>query len=356
MPTHANPLLVSPTAQSDVLSVRAKAMIFADPLSQQLLQQIEQFAPSDVTVLITGDTGTGKELVARHLHAESGRKGAFVAVNCGALSHTLAEAELFGHQAGSFTGASETRAGWFEVANNGTLFLDELGDLPLALQVKLLRVIQEREVVRVGARNPIALNVRVIAATNIDLPAAIDAGRFRQDLYYRLNVVTLHVPPLARRPGDILPLAEHFLKSYAQRLGIHQPAMAEHTREALLAYAWPGNIRELENVIHAALLTARDGLIQPANLRFATAATGSAPLLDTTLSTQDPDVALQQLLERLLQDHPPQLHDRIESQLVRLAFAAAGRNQVQTARLLGVSRNTVRTLLKRHGLLASAQD
>ena len=351
MSSTPNPLLVSPTAQSDVLSVRAKAMIFADPLSQQLLAQIEQFAPSEVTVLITGDTGTGKELVARHLHAESGRKGAFVAVNCGALSHTLAEAELFGHQAGSFTGASETRAGWFEVANHGTLFLDELGDLPLPLQVKLLRVIQEREVVRVGARTPIRLNVRVIAATNIDLPAAIEAGRFRPDLYYRLNVVTLKVPPLAERPGDILPLTEHFLRIYADRLGIRQAVMAPDARASLLSYQWPGNIRELENVVHAGLLTARDGVIRPENLRYATSPRPSYPISGPTLGDIEPYEALTQVVAGLLQDQSTNLHERIESLLVHQAFESSGRNQVQAARLLGVSRNTVRTLLKRYKLL-----
>jgi len=229
MRPETNAILIHPNAQSNVLSVRAKAIIFADPVSQALLEQVEQFAPSDVTVLVTGETGTGKELVARHLHARSGRKGPFVAVNCGALSQTLAEAELFGHQAGAFTGATETRAGWFETANHGTLFLDEIGDLPLGLQVKLLRVIQEREVVRVGARTPVRLDVRLVAATNIDLAAAVAAGRFREDLYYRLNVVTLHVPPLADRVGDILPLAEHFLRMYSERLGVQVPVLTPET-------------------------------------------------------------------------------------------------------------------------------
>ncbi|MEN9705760.1 MAG: hypothetical protein RLZZ393_1639, partial [Pseudomonadota bacterium] len=179
MRSESTAVLVHPNAQSNVLSVRAKAMIFADPRSQALLDNVERYAPSDATALIIGETGTGKELIARHLHTKSGRRGDFVAVNCGALSQTLAEAELFGHQAGAFTGATQTRAGWFEAANGGTLFLDEIGDLPLALQVKLLRVIQEREVVRVGARTPIPLDVRIVAATNLDIPAAVEAGRFR---------------------------------------------------------------------------------------------------------------------------------------------------------------------------------
>ena len=359
MSPDSNPLLVLPNAQSNVLSVRAKAMIFADPASQQLLRQVEQFAPSGITILVTGDTGTGKELIARHIHACSGRKGSFVAVNCGALSQTLAEAELFGHQAGAFTGATETRAGWFEAADKGTLFLDEIGDLPLSLQVKLLRVIQEREVVRVGARKPIALDVRIIAATNIDVPAAVEAGSFRSDLYYRLNVVTLAVPPLAQRPADILPLADHFLQQYSQRLGIRTAILLPETQQALLSHNWPGNIRELENVIHAGLLTARDGIIRPENLRLiaATNTIRLTPVVTTALRPQNGQTGFESMaatINQLLSAGEPALHQRIEKQLVELAYAATQSNQVHTARLLGVSRNTLRTLLKRHGLLADA--
>ena len=359
MSPDSNPLLVLPNAQSNVLSVRAKAMIFADPASQQLLRQVEQFAPSGITILVTGDTGTGKELIARHIHACSGRQGSFVAVNCGALSQTLAEAELFGHQAGAFTGATETRAGWFEAADKGTLFLDEIGDLPLSLQVKLLRVIQEREVVRVGARKPIALDVRIIAATNIDVPAAVEAGSFRSDLYYRLNVVTLAVPPLAQRPADILPLADHFLQQYSQRLGIRTAILLPETQQALLSHNWPGNIRELENVIHAGLLTARDGIIRPENLRLiaATNTIRLTPVVTTALRPQNGQTGFESMaatINQLLSAGEPALHQRIEKQLVELAYAATQSNQVHTSRLLGVSRNTLRTLLKRHGLLADA--
>lgn len=348
-------VLVHPNAQSNVLSVRAKAMIFADPRSQALLDQVERYAPSDATALIIGETGTGKELIARHLHTKSGRRGDFVAVNCGALSQTLAEAELFGHQAGAFTGATQTRAGWFEAANGGTLFLDEIGDLPLALQVKLLRVIQEREVVRVGARTPIPLDVRIVAATNLDIPAAVEAGRFRADLYYRLNVVTLQVPTLAERPGDILPLAAHFLRIYSERLGVAQPELQHATQEALLAYAWPGNIRELENVVHAALLTARDGVIRPENLRFAAMLPTMTPTPTTRVSGSPPATSdldlIRGALRRLLERQSPELHERLEDLIVRETFEAAGGNQVKSAKLLGITRNNLRTLLKRHGLL-----
>ena len=356
MRPESSAVLVHPNAQSNVLSVRAKAMIFADAQSQALLDQVERFAPSDATVLIIGETGTGKELIARHLHTRSGRRGDFVAVNCGALSQTLAEAELFGHQAGSFTGATQTRAGWFESANGGTLFLDEIGDLPMSLQVKLLRVIQEREVVRVGARTPIPLDVRVVAATNLDLPAAVEAGRFRADLYYRLNVVTLQVPTLAERPGDILPLASHFLRMYSERLGVQQPEVLPETQEALLQYSWPGNIRELENVVHAALLTSRNGVIRSENLRFA-AMPGSAatsPLPTSTVGNDGAYETIRTALRRLLDAQSPELHDTLEALIVKEAFARSGDNQVRSAKLLGISRNNLRTLLKRHGLIGGS--
>src|SRR5215831_6913181 len=225
-------LLEHSESEHTIASIRAKAFVFADPKSRALFEQVEQVAATEAAVLIVGETGTGKELVARHIHKQSRRTGPFVAVNCGALSQSLAEAELFGHQAGAYTGANESRAGWFETANHGTLFLDELGELPLALQVKLLRVLQEREVVRVGARKAIPLNVRVIAATNVDLAKAVADGAFRQDLYYRLNVLTFELPPLRERPGDIPPLVDHFARVHAARLHMPIPTFAAATLQA----------------------------------------------------------------------------------------------------------------------------
>src|SRR3954470_9997570 len=203
-------MLSLPDAAAGPLSVRAKALVFEDPLSRALLARIERIAPSDAPVLVTGETGTGKELVARQGHALSNRAARpFVAVNAGAFSASLAESELFGHEKGAFTGAQSAKAGWFEAASGGTLFLDEIGDLPLPLQVKLLRVLQEREVVRLGSRQAIPIDVRLIAATNVDLEEAVAAGHFREDLFYRLNVATILLPPLRERPGDILPLAAY---------------------------------------------------------------------------------------------------------------------------------------------------
>ncbi|MFA6068718.1 MAG: sigma 54-interacting transcriptional regulator, partial [Janthinobacterium sp.] len=213
------------------------------------------------TVLITGETGTGKELIARHVHGLSGRaEQTFVAINCGAFSETLVESELFGYEKGAFTGAQQGKPGWFETASGGTLFLDEIGDLPLAMQVKLLRVRQEREVVRLGARRAIPIDERLIAATNVDLAEAVRAGRFREDLYYRLQVIGLPLRPLRERPGDIMPLTRHFMAIYAQRLHLGEVELGPDAQQALLAYPWPGNIRELENVIHRALLVCRSGV------------------------------------------------------------------------------------------------
>jgi sigma-54 dependent transcriptional regulator len=334
----------------DIASASARAAIFNDPRSQAVLLHAERVAPSDAPVLIIGETGTGKELLARHVHRQSGRKGPFVAVNCGAVTQSLAESELFGHQAGAFTGASETRVGWFEAANGGTLFLDEIGDLPHSMQVKLLRVLQEREVVRVGSRKPIALDVRLVTATNIELGGAVAAGRFRLDLLYRLNVVTLHLPPLRERPADVLPLARYFLGVYGKRLNIDVPALAPDAARTLQHYPWPGNIRELENVIHSALFLASEKEVRAHDLRF-TSVTSTA-----NEAMAAPIDIISGQLEKLFVAPPDHLHQQLEELTVRRAFSFCGNNQVQTARLLGISRNVLRTLLKRFGLINAEAD
>lgn len=341
-------LLAHPNSQASVLSIRAKAVIFADVKSQALLEHIERIAPTEAATLIIGETGTGKELVARHIHEQSKRTGPFVAVNCGALSQSLAEAELFGHQAGAFTGANETRAGWFESANNGTLFLDEVGDLPLPLQVKLLRVLQEREVVRVGSRKAVPLNVRLVAATNVDLSHAVTAGNFRRDLYYRLNVVNIELPPLRERRGDILPLVDYFVQLYAQRLQLPVPTLLPETKHALLHYSWPGNIRELENVVHVALLISSGNVIRADNLRFS-----ALPLPNQPASHGTPFEAIATQLDRLFISPPPELYKHLEELIFKRAFNYCADNQVQTAKLLGISRNMLRTQLKHSGLIGN---
>ncbi|MQA37857.1 sigma-54 interaction domain-containing protein [Rugamonas aquatica] len=351
-------LLTFPDQSGMTLSIRAKALLFHDPRSSELLQQVERIARSDATTLIVGETGTGKELIARHIHNQSGRRGPFVAVNCGAFSETLIDAELFGHEAGAFTGATQARSGWFEAANGGTLFLDEIGDLSLALQVKLLRVLQERQVVRLGARQPIPLNVRLVAATNVDLHKAIAADRFRSDLYYRLGVATVHLPPLCERTGDILPLARHFIDVYSGKLKLEDVTLSSDAKVALLSYEWPGNIRELENVIHFALIVCRDNQIQAEDLKL----TGISHRHHTHLARQAPPAlpppsadSLQQqlsaLVNSMIDSDQPDLFDRFEEAVVRTAFDSCHRNQVQTARVLGISRNILRTHLKRFGLI-----
>ncbi|MGC3963118.1 MAG: sigma-54 dependent transcriptional regulator [Rhodocyclaceae bacterium] len=342
-------VLSLPDPDAHVLSIRAKALIFVDPLSRSLLHQIEQVADSTASVLIQGESGTGKELVARYLHELSGRTGPFVAVNCGAFPENLVEAELFGHEAGAFTGAQRARAGWFEAAHGGTLFLDEIGDLPPAIQVKLLRVLQEREVLRIGSRTPTPVDVRLVTATNVDLEQAVSSGHFRMDLFYRINVAGLRVPPLRERPGDIEPLAAYFAQLYAERQGSIAPDFTAEALRALTAYSWPGNIRELENVIHFALLVCRNRLITPADLRFVAVTSPSA----ATAAPLAPPKAFEAALERLLDDGAPQLFEFIESSVVRSAFRLCGGNQVRTAELLGISRNVVRTLLKRYELIAN---
>lgn len=348
-------LLTFPDSQHQVLSIRAKALVFDDPASRALLAQAERVAASDATVLIIGETGTGKELIARHIHNSSGRRGPFLAVNCGAFTEQLVEAELFGHEAGAYTGATSARAGWFEAAADGTLFLDEVGDLPLSVQVKLLRVLQERQVVRIGSRKPIDVRVRLVAATNVRLEQAVAAGHFRADLYYRLSVATLQLSPLAQRPGDILALAEHFIGVYSRRLGLNDVRLAPEARDALLAYAWPGNIRELENVIHYALIICRDERIAREDLQLhAIGRAHPAPVALPAAAGDDEEV-LERVFERLFDEAPQALHVRVESALIRAAYRHCHHNQVHTAALLGITRNVLRTHLKRLDLLPPAR-
>jgi sigma-54 dependent transcriptional regulator len=351
-------ILPLPEDRADIPHWRAKATVFEDAASLRLLEEAAKVAPSVAGVIIQGETGTGKELIARLIHRLSGRRGPFVAVNCGAFPEHLAEAEFFGHEAGAYSGAHEARAGWFEAAEGGTLFLDEIGDLPLTLQVKLLRVLQEREVVRLGSRTSRPVDVRVVSATNADLGRAVATGRFRPDLYYRIGVAHVKIAPLRDRPGDIIPLARHFITAYAGRLNIPIPELPPASMDALLRYRWPGNIRELENVLHNAVLVARHGSIGPEDLRFAGIGLsldegGNGPV--TPLPTQD---SLEQVFQRLLADPGESgesggrgLFDRVEGSLLRLAFERNRGNQVRTAEALGLSRHSVRTLLKRHNLV-----
>jgi transcriptional regulator with PAS, ATPase and Fis domain len=243
-----------------------------------------------------------------------------MAVNCGAFAETLVESELFGYEKGAFTGALKTQPGWFEAANGGTLLLDEIGDLPLPLQVKLLRVLQEREVVRIGARNPVPVDVRVVAATNVDLEAAVAAGHFRQDLYFRLNVASVTIPPLRDRPADIQHLADHFLGLYREKLGRSELTFGDGTRAALAGYSWPGNIRELENVVHNAVVFATAPMIGANDLRLAKAN-------DETANTGAGfEGELRALFSRYLSRAEPDVFSRVTSALVTTAFEMSDSN------------------------------
>jgi Nif-specific regulatory protein len=239
----------------DRLGAGSTGMVGASPALHKLQQMMARVAPQDTPVLILGESGTGKELVARGLHGLSGRSARpFVAINCAALSETLLESELFGHEKGAFTGAVVQKKGKLEIAQGGTVFLDEIGELPILLQAKLLRVLQEREFERVGGTHTLSLDIRLVAATNRDLAAEVRRGAFREDLYHRLNVVALHVPALRDRPGDIPELARHFLARSAARCHRRVSGISEEAERYLLSYPWPGNIRELENAIERAVV------------------------------------------------------------------------------------------------------
>ncbi len=353
MNEHQAKLLTFPRAGEAAPTWKAKALVFCDPSSELLLRQLDRIAPSGASVLIVGETGTGKELAARHIHDRSGLAGPFVAVNCAALSESLADAELFGHEAGAYTGAAHSRIGWFEAANGGTLFLDEIGDMPLHLQLRLLRVLQERQVVRIGSRKPIPVDVRIIAATNLDLEAAVAAKLFRQDLYYRLNVASIRLLPLRDRPGDILPLVNHFIEEYRRRLNLAAAGLTPAAERVLQGYSWPGNIRELENLVHFALIMSSSGVIDVGDLRLG----GGTQAATASAAEEHDDLAagLGRELRRLLDTDRGDVYEVVERLLVKTAFAHCEGNQVRTAKRLGVSRNVVRAQLKRYGLLSETQ-
>ncbi|WP_203071263.1 sigma-54-dependent transcriptional regulator [Falsiroseomonas ponticola] len=247
-----------------------QAPVARDPAMLAVLARANQVARAEASVLITGESGTGKEVLARHIHAASRRaRGPFVALNCAALPEALLESELFGHEKGAFSGAVAARRGKFEQADGGTLLLDEIGEMDPRLQAKLLRAIQEREVDRLGGTRPVRVDVRILAATNRDLAAEVRAGRFREDLYFRLDVVRLKLPPLRDRPADILPLAEHFARRYADANGLPRRLFSMAARAALLRHPWPGNVRELENAVHRAVLLAEGAEIGPEAIELA---------------------------------------------------------------------------------------
>jgi len=294
-------------------------MIGSSPEIRAVFETIKKVAPSDSTVLISGESGTGKELVARALHDESRRKdGPFIRVNCGAIAETLLESEMFGHEKGSFTGATRRKMGRFELAHGGSILLDEVGEVSPALQLKLLRVLQEKEFERVGGEETIAVDTRIIAATNQDLQQLVNQGSFREDLFYRLHIVPIHIPPLRERPRDIGELASHFLSKLSDRTGKQIKSIAPEAISILTAYRWPGNVRELENVIEQAMVFAEGDILQaddlPSNLQKRRA--GGTILKQQGESTLQLDVAGATLTETL---------EEVEKNLILQAFERSGK-------------------------------
>jgi two-component system, NtrC family, nitrogen regulation response regulator GlnG len=328
------------------------AIIGRHPRMQDVYKTIGRVAGSDVTVLLRGESGTGKELVARAIHHYSRRAGRpFVAVSCAAIPTTLLESEMFGHERGAFTDAKERRLGKLELAHGGTLYLDEIGDMPVDLQTKLLRALQERTIERLGGQDSIRVDVRVLAATNRDLEALMKDGRFREDLYYRLNVVTMSLPSLRERRRDIPLLVEHFLAKYAAELG--ERGVAPEALDRLVGYDWPGNARELENVIQRAMVMATSGVILPEHLPIGPVSAAAAVAADSPLE----EIVERKLIEcmrGLREQASANLYDLmiglVEKPLLRAVLRETGGNQVRAAQILGINRNTLRKKLVEHGI------
>jgi two-component system response regulator AtoC len=316
-------------------------MVGASPEMRQVFQLVEQVAPTDATVLIRGETGTGKELVARAIHRRSRRSDRpFVAVNCSAIPRELVESEFFGHEKGSFTGAVARRAGRFEQADGGTIFLDEVGELNLDVQAKLLRVLQEREFTRVGSERPTHVDVRIVAATNRDLEVSVADARFRDDLYYRLNVIPLRLPALRERPGDLPALMEHFLGSFAERYGKTPPPTPPEVIQAARAYSWPGNVRELRNVCERAVLMGWSAVAAILGTTRAPAASLAA-LVDLDQPLLE---ARQALIERFEREYLQRLLVKHRGRVGEVARAAgiAERNLYEKMKHYGLSRGDYR--------------
>lgn len=321
--------LTDAAARPDILG-RSQAI-------KDMLQIISTVAPTEATVLITGESGTGKELVARALHEGSARAARpLVTVNCAALAENLLESELFGHEKGSFTGADRRREGRFMQANGGTLFLDEIGEMPLPLQAKLLRALQQREVQRVGSDTPITVDVRVLAATNRDLRREAAEKRFREDLYFRLNVISIEVPSLCRRSEDIPLLAAHFLQRFAERNRKNIKGFAPQALDSMLRYSWPGNVRELENAVERAVILCNGDLITGRELP---ASVVGAPAAATAAAVPEGDISLAGLSL-----------DTVEHRAIEETLRQTGDNKSEAARRLGITRATLHNKLRKYGL------
>jgi len=317
-------------------------IVYKDPAMAEVLKLADQVAPSEASVLIVGASGTGKELLARHLHAKSRRaKKRFVAVNCAAIPENLLESELFGHERGAFTGAVARRIGKFEEANEGTLLLDEISEMAPSLQAKMLRAIQEREIDRVGGTSPVKIDVRIVATSNRNLEQEIIAGNFREDLYYRLNVITLEVPPLRERRQDIPVLASHFINKYAEANGVDLRPLSDEALQLLMDYAWPGNVRELENTLHrAVLLASGDDIGLEAILLTGASLSSGAARAAGEMSHRGDGAGASELVGRKVSD--------VERDLIIDTVQHCLGNRTHAATILGISIRTLRNKLKQY--------
>ncbi len=308
---------------------------------REIFHTIERVAPTRATVLLAGESGVGKDMIARAIHHHSPRKNhPFVKINCTALPENLMESELFGYEKGAFTGANTSKPGRFELADKGTVFLDEIGDVPLPVQVKLLRILQERQFERLGSNMTRSVDVRVVAATNVDLRAALEQGRFREDLYYRLNVVPISVPPLRERRGDIPFLAMSFVRKISEELGTPAKQISPAAMDRLVEHSWPGNVRELENTIERSLVLAPGEVLQAADMRIETPRTS----VNSSMSQQAPLLPEGETLEHW------------EQMMIREALRRANGNKSQAARMLGLTRNALRYRLSQMGMENGAAE
>jgi DNA-binding NtrC family response regulator len=321
------------------------ALIFKDPKMAEVIRLADQVAPSEASIMITGESGTGKEVMARYLHRKSLRSDKpFISVNCAAIPENLLESELFGHEKGAFTGAVARRIGKFEEADGGTLLLDEISEMDLRLQAKLLRAIQEREIDRVGGKAPVKVNIRIIATSNRDLQAEARAGRFREDLFYRLNVVNLKLPPLRERPADILALTEHFAERYAKANGVPAKPVSLEARHFLTRHAWSGNVRELENTMHRAVLLATGAEIDVAAIRLPDGSRLDEPAMIQGIAGKAAaaaDAASRAFVGRTVAE--------VEQELILQTLDHCLGNRTHAANILGISIRTLRNKLKEYG-------
>jgi DNA-binding NtrC family response regulator len=339
------------TADDEAVDERADAIIGRCPAMQEVYKAIGRVAAQDETVLISGESGTGKELVARALYQHSRRSaGPFLAVNCAAIPETLLESELFGHERGAFTGADRQRIGKFEQCSGGTLFLDEVADLSPLAQSKMLRVLQEQKFDRLGGNETVATDVRVLAATNRDLEPLVTRGRFRQDLYYRLNTFTIRIPPLRERGDDLLLLAQHFLRRFGRELGKDIQGISPEAGKLLCRYPWTGNIRELQSVLKQALVQASGPMLLPEFLPTSLRETKEEPV------ARDED-ALEQYVDEQLNTGAEGLHGqtlrKVERLLLTRVLQQTGGNQLQAAKILGITRGSLRNKIRDLGISIS---